>query len=82
MPVALGSRLGTRRFQRAVSAKDVLIGIKRLGCRLACFEWLLFATARIRPKRAAILHWVFRPLPRAGSDAYPGIFRRSSRRGL
>ena len=30
--------LGTRRFQRAVSAKGVLIGSSRSRCRLACVE--------------------------------------------
>src|SRR5262249_31346990 len=40
--------LGTHRFQRAGSAKDALIGIKRPGSRLACFDRSLLMSTRIQ----------------------------------
>jgi len=44
------SPLGTHRFQRAVSAKGVLIWSRRSRIRRACVKWLSSAIARIRPQ--------------------------------
>jgi hypothetical protein len=66
--------LGTRRFQRAVMGKDILIEIRRLeGASPAQGGYRLQSSAS-GPESAKGLQWIFHPRLRAGSDAYPGSF--------
>src|SRR5262245_5639484 len=71
----LGERrdLGTRRFQRAGSAKDVLIGIRRHEVTLLALIAYCLRTCATGSKRAAGLPSIYNPRLRAGSGAYPGV---------
>ncbi len=64
--------LGTHRFQRAGSAKDVLIGIKRLRSRFAWFDTLLDMSMGAHIQARSGLPCAYHLSLHAGSDAYPG----------
>src|SRR5262245_10323145 len=78
----LGERrdLGTRRFQRAGSAKDVLIGIRRHEVTPLALIAYCLRTCATGSKRAAGLPSLYIPILRAGSGAYlayhTGVTRR------
>ena len=59
--------LGTQRFRRAVSVKDILIGCAAPRIRIACFELLLLANTRGKIRARFRLPMLHCPLLHAGA---------------